>query len=147
MLMGILDHDDGGIDHGADGNRNAAEAHDVGTDPHQPHDDHGNKDADRQHDDGDEGAADMQQENETDEGDDDAFLDEGMLQVVDGPVDQLRAVIDRLDMNALGQALGDIGDLRLHIVDDVEGILAETLQGNAADDFALTIQFGDAAAL
>ena len=32
-LMRVLDHDDGGIDHRADGDGDAAEAHDVGAEP------------------------------------------------------------------------------------------------------------------
>ena len=37
MLVGVLDHDDRGVDHGADGDGDAAEAHDVGAQAQQVH--------------------------------------------------------------------------------------------------------------
>jgi hypothetical protein len=48
LFMGVLHHDDGRIDHGADGDGDAAEAHDVETDPLQIHDDEGHQDRHRQ---------------------------------------------------------------------------------------------------
>ena len=100
-LMGVLDHDDRGIDHCADGDGDAAEAHDVGAEPQQPHADIGDQHAERQRDDGDERAAGMQQEDDADERDDEAFLEQGPLQRVDGAVDQVGAVVDGFDGYAL----------------------------------------------
>ena len=54
MLVRVLDHDDGGIDHGADGDGDAAQAHDVGVDAERAHGDEGDQHADRQHHDGDQ---------------------------------------------------------------------------------------------
>ena len=147
MLVRVLDHDDGGVDHGADRDRDAAEAHDVRADAEQLHDDHGDQHADRQHDDGDQGAPDVQQEHEADQGDDDALFDQRVLQVVDRPEDQLRPVIDRLDRDAFRQALADLVDLGLHVLDDIQGVLAEALQRDAADGFAFAVELGDAAPL
>ena len=76
MLVRVLDHDDGGIDHGADGDGDAAQAHDVGVHAQQAHGDEGDQHADRQHDDGHQGAAHMQQEHDADQRDDDAFLEQ-----------------------------------------------------------------------
>ena len=39
VLVRVLDHDDGGVDHRADGDGDAAERHDVGVDPLPAHDD------------------------------------------------------------------------------------------------------------
>ena len=64
----------------------------------------GHQDADRQHQDGDQRAAQMQQEHDADERDDDALLDQRALQRLDRPVDQLGAVVDRHDLDALRQA-------------------------------------------
>ena len=69
-LMGVLDHDDRGVDHGADGDGDAAEAHDVGAQAQQPHADIGDQHAERQRDDGDQRAAGVQQEDDADERDD-----------------------------------------------------------------------------
>ena len=75
MLVGVLDHDDGCIDHGADGDGDAAETHDVGTDPQHVHRGERHQDADRQGDDRHQRRAHMQQEHEADERHDDALLD------------------------------------------------------------------------
>ena len=62
------------------------------------------QDADRQHQDRDQCAADMQQEHDADQRDDDALLDQRLLQCRDGAIDEVRAVIDRNDRDAFGQA-------------------------------------------
>ncbi len=147
MLMRILDHDDRRVDHGADGDGDAAQAHDVGGDPERVHEDVGDEDAERQREDGNERAARVQQEDDAHERDDEAFLDERRLQRGDGALDQLGAVVDRYDLRALGQARRDLGELRLDVVDDGERVLAEALHGDAGDDLALAVQLGDAAAL
>ena len=89
MLVGVLDHDDGGVDHGADGDGDAAEAHDVGAQAQQLHAQIGDQHAERQRDDGDQRAAHMQQEDDADQRDDDAFLDQRALERLDGAVDQV----------------------------------------------------------
>ena len=83
MLVGILDHDDRAVDHGPDRDGDAAEAHDVGAEPQQLHRAEGHQDADGQHEDGDERAADMQEEDDADERHDDAFLDQRALERLD----------------------------------------------------------------
>ncbi|CAM5201330.1 hypothetical protein BTHI11S_04872 [Bosea thiooxidans] len=79
VLVGVLDHDDGGVDHRADGDGDAAEAHDVGAKPQRLHRREGHQDADRQHDDRHQGAAQMQKEHDADQRDDDALLDQRAL--------------------------------------------------------------------
>ncbi len=51
VLVDVLDHHDGTIHHGADGDGDAAEGHDVGVDPLQVHHDKGGQDGDGQGDD------------------------------------------------------------------------------------------------
>ena len=69
--------------------------------PKQIHEEIGDEDAERQRDDRDQRAADVQQENDADEGDDDTLLDQRALEGVDRAIDQVRAIIDRLDGDAL----------------------------------------------
>ena len=145
MFVGVLDHDDGGVDHGADGDGDAAEAHDVGAEAEQFHRHERHQDADGQHDDGDQGAAHVQEEHDADQRDHEAFLEQRAAQGVDGAIDQLGAVVDRHHLHALGQRRGDLGQPRLDVGDDVEGVGAEALQGNAAGHFAFAVEFGDAA--
>ena len=104
MLVGILDHDDGGIDHGAHGDGYTAEAHDVGAKPNGLHAGEGDEDADRKHQDGHERASQVKQEDHADQRNDDAFLDQRPLQRLDRCLDKVRAIIDGDDLDALGQA-------------------------------------------
>ena len=68
-------------------------------------------------------------------------------QVLDRAMDEVGAVVDRLQADALRQAGGDLVDLELEVVDDVERVLAVARHRDAGDDFAFAVQLGDAAAL
>ncbi len=146
MLVGVLDHDDGGVDHGADGNGDAAQAHDVGRDPERVHEDVGDEDAQRQRQDGNQRAARMQQEDDAHERNDQAFLGECRLERRDRALDQLGAVVDGHDLGAGGQAGGNLRELCLHVVDDGERVLAKALHGDAGDGLAFAVELGDTAA-
>ncbi len=58
-LVRLLDDDDRGIHQRADGDRDTAERHDVGGDPHQPEGDERQEHRDRDRDQGDDGARKM----------------------------------------------------------------------------------------
>jgi hypothetical protein len=60
MLVGVLDHHDGSIDHRADRDRDSAEAHDVGAEAERLHRCERHQDADRKHQDRDQRTAHMQ---------------------------------------------------------------------------------------
>jgi hypothetical protein len=134
MLVRVLDHDDGGIDHGADRNGDAAEAHDVGAEAEQLHRAERHQHPDGQHQDRDQRAANVQQEYDADQGDDHAFLEQCMLERVDRRVDQVRAVVDRNDLDRFRQAASDLLEALLDVFDDVERVDAEALQDDAAGD-------------
>ncbi len=89
----------------------------------------------------------MKQEHEADEGDDDALLDQCPLKCLDGAVDQIRPVVDRLNRYTLRQARCDFRKAILHICDDRKGVLAKALNRNPGNDFAFSVKFGDAAPL
>ena len=103
MLVGVFDHHDRGVDHGAERNRDAAEAHDVGAEAQRMQQPHGDQHADRQHQDRDQCAADMQQKDDADQRDDDAFLGQRVFQRLDRAMNEIGAVIDRLDRHAFRQ--------------------------------------------
>ena len=69
LLVRVLDHHDGRIDHRADRDRDAAERHDVGVDTLHAHHDERSEHAERQRYDGDERRAQMEQEDEADQRD------------------------------------------------------------------------------
>ncbi len=147
MLVRVLDHDDGGVDHGADGDGDAAEAHDVGRQAERVHAGVGDQHAERQRDDGDQRAAHVQQEDDADQRDDEAFLDKRGFERGDGALDEVGAVVDGNDLGAVRQAVLDLGKARLDVLDDRQRILPIALDGDAGDHLALAIQLGDAAPL
>src|SRR6185437_9038745 len=133
------------IDHGADCDRDTAKTHEVGADAEQLHCAERHQDADRQHQDGNKCAADMQQEDDADESDDDTLLKERVLERVNGGIDQLRAVIDGNDLDRLRQTGRDVLEALLDALDDVECIHADALKHDAAGDLSIAVELGDAA--
>ena len=65
--------------------------------------------------------------------------------VCDGVVDQFAAVVGRDDAHAFGQRGFDFLQLLLDAVDDVQRVLAVAHDDDAADRFALAVEFRDAA--
>jgi hypothetical protein len=139
-------HDDRRIDHGADGDRDAAEAHDIGAEAQCLHGGEGHQHADRQHEDRNEGAAHMQQEDDAHQGDDGTFFQEGVAKRLDGRVNESRAIVDSHDVHALTQAARDLADALLDVVYDIERVGAEALQHDAAGDLAIAVELGQASA-
>ena len=76
VLVRVLDHDDGGVDHGADGDGDAAEAHDVGSQPDAAHGQERQQHGQGQGQYGDQCAAEMEQEDDDDQADDEALFNE-----------------------------------------------------------------------
>ena len=100
MLVRVFDHHHRRIDHGADGDGDTAQRHDVGIDALVTHHDEGHQDAQRQRDDGDQRGAQMEQKERADQRNDDELLDEFVAEIIDGAFDQARAVVDRHDLDA-----------------------------------------------
>ncbi len=146
MLVRVLDHHDGRVDHRADGNRNSAQAHQVGAHAQQPHGDERHQDAHGQHQDGHQCTAHVHQEDDADQRDDQRLLQQGALEGVDGAIDQLGTVVDGLHVHPGRQAGADLGDLFLQVGDHFEGVLAIAGHGDAGHHFTFAIEFGQAAA-
>ena len=147
MLVGILDHHDRGIDHGADCDRDTAETHDIGVESQRPHRQERDQHADRQHDDDNQCAACMQQEHDADQRDDDALLDQRAAQSLDRAMNKVGTIVDCPEADALRQTGGDLLDLELEVADDVECILPIACHRDPADDLAFAVQLSDAPAL
>ena len=128
------DHDRGIHQH-ADGDGDAGQRHDVAGDPELLHQQERHKNRDRQREGDDEDAAEVPQENDVGQGDEDDLLDQRVLERADGIVDQLAAVVERLDGDALGQARRDEFELLLHPLDHRLGIFAGTHHDGATDRF------------
>ena len=141
VLVGVLDHDDGGVHQRADGDGDPAQGHDVGVDPLPGHDEEGGEHADRQGEDDHQGRTEVDQEDDTDQGDDETFHQQLVAQVVDGPFDQARPIVGRNDLHALRQARLERLQLLLDVPDDLHGVLAVPHDDDAADDLALAVPF------
>ncbi len=82
-LVGILYHDDGGIDHGTDGNGDTAKTHDVRSDAKEFHKQEGQADGERQDDEYDERGAQVHQEKPDDDDHDDTLFDQRAFEGID----------------------------------------------------------------
>ena len=89
----------------------------------------------------------MPEEDQDHQADDDEFLDEGMLQVVHGSVDELGTIVDGHHAQSLGQRGPEQRDLLLHPLDHLLGVFSHAHNDHAADGFATAIEIGDSAAL
>ncbi len=140
FLVSVLDHDDRRIDHRADGDGDATQRHDVRRQMHCRERNEGKQDRGRQHDDGDQGAAEMPEEDHANQADDDALLDELFSESVDRPQDQLGAVVDRDDPNSRRQGILQLRDLLFDPVDHGQRVLAVTHDDDAARGLALAVE-------
>ena len=87
----------------------------------------------------------MQKEDDRDGSNDQTFLKQSALQRLNRRFNQGRTVIDRHDFRALRQRFLHIGKCYLCIFDHGQRIRPDPLQHNAAGNFALAVQLGDAA--
>ena len=87
--VNILHVDDGVIDDHADGNGEAAEGHRVHADAGPLENEHGDAEGKRHGHERDEGGAEIQQEDEDDDGDHDRSVADGFGEITDGMVDEV----------------------------------------------------------
>ena len=147
MLVRVLDHDDGRIHHRPNGDGDAAKAHQVGIHAQQAHGDERDQHTHGQHQDSHEGRANVHQKDHADQGNDQALFQQGTLERIDGPVNQVGSVVHRLDADARREARRDLGDLFLEVVNHLQRVLAVAGHGDAGDHLALAIELGHATAL
>ena len=143
MFVRVLDHHDRRVHHRADGNRYAAQRHDVGVDALLMHDDERGKDAQRQSDDGHKGRAQVEQEHQTHQRDHHEFFHQLELEVVHRAMDQRGAVVGFDNLHAFGQTLAQLFKLGFDPLDGGQRVLAVTHHHDAAGNLALTVQIGD----
>ena len=124
VLVRVLDHHHGRVDHRADGDGDAAERHDVGVHALVVHDNEGDQHAEWQRDDRHECGAQVKEKQQAHQRDDDEFLDQLLLQVRYRALDQAGTVVGRHDLDAGRQARLQLLELRLHRVDGLERVLS-----------------------
>ena len=146
VFVGVLDHDHRRVDHGADGDGDAAQRHDVGVDPLQMHQDERREHAERQGQDRDQRRAGVPQEQPADDRHDHEFLDQLRAEVFDRAIDEFGPVVDRNHLHTRRQAglqrFEPVADRR----DNGPRIAAGAEDHHPADHLALAVELGDPAA-
>ena len=121
VAMDVFDFDGGLIHQDADGEREAAQGHEIDGVTTDPQREHGGGDGEGDVQDDDEGAAQIPQEEEHhqagERGTKDAFLDE----IADGADDPGALIKLERDVDVLGAGRLEFGDVLLHQFDDAEG--------------------------
>ena len=145
-LVGIFDHHDRRIHHRADGNGDPSQRHDVGVQPLEMHHDKGDAQAQRQRDDRHQRRAHVPEEQRADHRHHDKLFNQLRAQVVDGPVNQLAAVVGGDHLNPFRQAFLQRGELLFHRRNHFTGVLTRAQQHHAARHFTLAVHFSDTAA-
>ena len=146
MPVRVFDHDDAGVDHGADRDRDPAQRHDVQRQPLQPHNDHREQDPHRKGDYGHQTAPQVGQKQQTHETHDQHLLSKTEPDAADSAIDQRRAVIGDLQLDALGQARTDLLQPGLHIPDHAPGVGSEPHDHDPAHRLPFPVPLGQPAA-
>ena len=145
LLVGVLDHHHGRIDHGAHGNRNPAQRHDVGVDALVAHHQKRHHDPQRQRNDGDQRRTQVPEEQDADHSHHDELLHEFGGEVLDRPLNECAAVVGGDDLHTLRQAALQLAELGFDGLDGFLGILARAQDHHATSHLPLAVEFGDPA--
>ena len=145
MLVHVLYHNDGPIDHSADSNGDSAERHNVGVDALPVHDGKRHQNAHRQADNRHQRRADVKQKDNAHQADDQKFFQQLKKEVVDGALNQARTVVNRDHFNAIGQARLQLGQLGLNAIDGFLGIFTETHHHDATNGLPFPVKLGNTA--
>ena len=84
----------------------------------------------------------MEEEDDADDRDDRRLLEELLLQRLDRPLDQPRAIVDGNDLHPLRQPCLEGLEFPLHVPDRLQGVLPEPHHHDAALDVPLPVQVG-----
>ena len=145
LLVGVFHHDDGGVHHGSDGDGDAGKTHDVGGHAQVVHADEGYDDRHGKRADDHERAGQVKQKNDADHADGKRQLQDLVFERVDGPVDEIRAVIGRDDLHAGGKARFHIPlQPLLHPIDDIQDVLSEAHDDDPSRHLAPPVEIGQA---
>ncbi len=139
LAFDVLDDDHGGIDQHADGDGQAAQAHQVGRQAEQAHQDEGGQGRQRQHQRDDQRGAQVAEEGEEQQHDEHDGFEQRLGHRADSAVDQVAAVVERFDGDALRQGRRDLGQPRLDAGHDALGVGAAQAEHQPLHRFALTI--------
>src|SRR6476620_8234042 len=126
--LDVLDHDDGVVDHDADGKHDGEQGDRVGRVTDRLQDDEG---ADQAHRDGNgrnEGGAHTAEEQVDDDDDEDESLDQGLLNFLDGCRNGRRRVIGDLPGHVVRKVLRKLGDAGADVVQRLDRVCPRRLE-------------------
>src|SRR3989338_9166001 len=140
--MRVLDDNDRGVHHIADGDHDAAQGHDIGSEFHAQEGDKGHQDGDRKHDHGDHRRGDVQQEKSDHQTHNDQFFDQGLSHRADRLFDQLGTIIRDFNFYPLRKGRFDVFQLLFNAFNDLQGVLFITHDHDAPDHVSAAVQVG-----
>src|SRR6266568_5648972 len=144
MAIAVFDNHDGSVDQYPNRQREATQRHNVAADVEEIHRYERAEQSDRQSENGDQRRAEVEKKNNCDKAYDRALGEEIAFQSVDGFLDQARAVIAGVDLDARRKGGRNLGDFLLDSVDYVQCVLAVAHHHNPAHGFAFALPLGDA---
>ncbi len=137
----VLGHHDARVNQHADGDRNAAQRHDVRRDACSFHEEKGSQHRERQRDGDHKNAAEVPEEENVRQGDEDDFFNERVAKRVNGVIDEDAAIVERNDLHVRWKPRLNFGDLLLDRVDDFARIGPIANDDHAADGlFAVLVE-------
>src|SRR5512137_2698508 len=138
--MGLLDDDDGRINHGADRNSNAAEAHDVGRQSHQIHRDEGDDNRNRYGDNGNKGRGDVPEEDHDHDADNNQFFKQRIFKCFNRTLDQGGAIIGGNDFDPGRKRSLHLSKFFSDSFNNLERVLSKTHDDDATHNLPFSIE-------
>ena len=139
VLMGVFDHDDGGIHHRTNGDGYATQRHDIRINPLSLHDNEGNEYGSGKREDRHERASSVKQEQDADQGDNENFFGQLVFERANRAIDEPRSVVRNIDRHIGRKPLLEEFELLLDAIDDFQGVFSIAHDDDAARDFPFAI--------
>jgi len=122
MHHDVLDHHDGVVDHQAHGRGQAAQGHQVETLAYGSQGDEGHGDGGGNHQTGHQRGSPVPQEQHHDERCQHQADQDGVAHALDGVVDEFRLIVEGAQLDAFGQRLANLVDLRMNGIGHLHGV-------------------------
>ena len=137
--LDVLDHHHRGVHQHADGDGEAAQAHQVGRQAHRAHRDEGGQRRQRQHQRHHQRCAQVAQEGQQQHQHQHDGLEESLGDGMHGPPDQLAAVVEGLHRHARREHRRQLGEALFDALDHLAGVGAAQAQHQALDGLGLAV--------
>ena len=141
LFVSIFHHDDGGVHHGANGDSDTREAHDVRGNTQVIHTDEGHQYSNGQREDDHQGAGEVKKKYQTDHTHRYDQLDNLLFEGGHGSLNEIRTIIGGYDFHAFGEARRNVFlDFFFDPLDHIKDIFTGTDDHNPAGYFTSAVQ-------